>query len=131
MIRLEDYAGFFLSVRQVILNSNIHKDQSNLNLEDFAPCSVRLSESPCFSSVEYDSYSLMQSFDPFPLIPLRISKYLPGFYEAGGYILSEKVSLHDFRNLCTRFVTSVQYEEPLLYTLDTFVPLPGTIHFLF
>ena len=33
-----------------------------------------------------------------------------------GYILLKKVSSHDLQNLCTSFVTSVQYEE-LLFIL--------------
>ena len=55
----------------------------------------------------------MQSFDPCSMLSVRISEYLPD-YLTGGYTLQKKVSLHDFPNLCTRFVTSVQYEKPLL-----------------
>ena len=39
---------------------------------------------------------------------------LPDDPAVSGYILLKKVSLHYFQNLCTRFVTSVQYEKPLL-----------------
>jgi hypothetical protein len=77
----------------------------------------------------------MQSFDPHSDVAnehLKVSSYPflrnpPElfFRTASGIrvILSgQKVSSHDLPDLCTSFVTSVQYEKPLLYYSDTFVP---------
>lgn len=36
---------------------------------------------------------------------------------AKGYILSENISLHIFKNLCISFVTVIQYEQSILYYL--------------
>ena len=69
---------------------------------------------------------LMQSFNSHPDVSdgdFKISScqsfcfsgsLLPDDPAVSGYILLKKVSLHYFQNLCTRFVTSVQYEKPLL-----------------
>ena len=97
-------------------------------------------------SLNISWYSSDAKLQPLFFISIRISRYpshqflyfsgslLPNeifFFLLRGYILLRKVSSHDSQNLCTRFVTSVQYEELLFYlTIDTFVPFfPGTLSY--
>lgn len=71
----------------------------------------------------FNSYSNVSNMD-FKISCLSIFKILRNSStgrtsKIRSYILFRNVSLHNSENLCIRFVIVIQYEESLLYTLDT------------